>query len=188
MATARSSAKAINATDLEAFEPLAPGLIERPLEFILAEHFRERMLLAAMRRVSETLELTREAAQATIRFLTIELPVHHRDEDEDVYPLLSVRAHPEDALESLLERLADDHRRSEGLAREIVEALAASMSGAAPIVSQRAAHLMHIFAASENRHLAIENGIVLVLARKRLKGTDLEVLSRAFKARRGLDG
>ena len=42
------------------------------------------------------------------------------------------------------------------------------------------------FAKRERDHLAIENGIVMVTARKRLKGVDRDSMCRAMRRRRGL--
>jgi hypothetical protein len=45
---------------------------------------------------------------------------------------------------------------------------------------------MLAYAASEYRHLSVENGIMLVIARKRLTAADIKAIARAMKARRGV--
>ena len=46
--------------------------------------------------------------------------------------------------------------------------------------------LIAAYALGELRHLAIENAVVLALARIRLKRPDLKAISRSMKARRGM--
>ena len=45
---------------------------------------------------------------------------------------------------------------------------------------------MQAYASSEGGHLAIENGIVLAIARIRLTRGDLGAMARGMKARRGV--
>jgi hypothetical protein len=45
---------------------------------------------------------------------------------------------------------------------------------------------MKAYAASEHRHLAMENSIVMAIARIRLKSADLAAISQAMKQRRGV--
>lgn len=46
--------------------------------------------------------------------------------------------------------------------------------------------MLKAFAVSVNRHLAIENSLVLAIARVRLSAKDLAAISRGMKARRGV--
>jgi hypothetical protein len=46
--------------------------------------------------------------------------------------------------------------------------------------------LIQAYVVGENRHLAVENGVLLAIARIRLTPKDLKAISRGMKARRGV--
>lgn len=162
------------------------ALLDTPLGYLLAEHVRHRGVCGALRRLASDDEFDRTLAGQVSAFLASDLALHHRDEDEDLFPLLSRRSLPEDGLGEILAQLTEEHRRIETQARRIVSALTAAGAGGASRMTQRAINLMLEYGSSEQRHLAVENGIVLVIARKRLKSGDLEVMTRSMKARRGI--
>ena len=70
-------------------------------------------------------------------------------------------------------------------AKALVEAL--STAGDVPEIEigRRTAILANDFVDHEQRHLAVEAAIVMVIARKRLKRSDLQAMSRSMKFRRG---
>lgn len=82
--------------------------------------------------------------------------------------------------------LSDDHRQAEGLAGNIVAALAAQPAEKAIRLATNARETMLAYAASEQRHLAIENSIILAIARIRLTRSDLQSISTSMKKRRGV--
>jgi hemerythrin-like domain-containing protein len=182
------SAAGAGAAAVGGLELPPPSLLEQPLEYILADHFRQRCLCAELQEIAGRCGSARDRADAIVSYLHHDLPRHHQDEDEDLFPALRLRAHPEDELQGILERLALDHRQTETQAGTIADALAAPPAVDPIAIDQETAELMRSFAATEHRHLAIENGIVLVIARKRLKPRDLRSISEAMKARRGLVG
>ncbi|MGL4241930.1 MAG: hemerythrin domain-containing protein, partial [Beijerinckiaceae bacterium] len=115
-----------------------------------------------------------------------DVAIHHEDEDNDLFPALRRRALPQDALGPVLARLAEDHRRNEGMVADIVVALTARQ-GDDPVVFDKASReVMAAYAFAEQRHLAMENGVVLAIARVRLTRADVRAMSAAMKARRGV--
>lgn len=94
--------------------------------------------------------------------------IHHADEDEDLFPAVRRKSLPEDNLGPVLARLADDHRRSDVIVEDIVAALAMHPERDTVRIGPGAGELMQVYAADEQRHLAIENGVVLVIASIRL--------------------
>jgi len=70
--------------------------------------------------------------------------------------------------------------------RPPAEALAARPADDPVDLDVATAELLLAFASREHRHLAIENAIVMVIARRRLTSADLAAMSRAMKARRGI--
>lgn len=166
--------------------PLA--LIDQPLDFIQAEHLRHRAHCAMLSQFVLTRQASRADADRMIAFLTADLALHYADEDEDLFPALRRRALPEDDLGAVLARLGEDHRRQ----LEMAEGIAASLSRNPATETVRldiaAVEGIQAYVASENRHLAIENAVVLTIAGVRLNRNDLKAMSRAMKARRGVGG
>lgn len=162
------------------------SLIDTPLDYILADHFRKRSICAALKRFAEDGRAARGEADMVTAFLDRELPLHHDDEDEDLFPAVRRRALPEDELGAVLARLSEDHRLSDGMVRTIVGALSATPGAATVKLDRPAREVMQAYSASEHRHLAMENGIVMAIARIRLRPSDLKAISQAMKQRRGV--
>ncbi len=165
-------------------EPMPEALLDDPLDYIFADHFRHRRVCAALRGfAAEGGALVRDA-EAVSRFLRRDLFWHHDDEDDDLFPLLRQRAQPEDDLNAALDRLGEDHRRSEGMVEAITAVLAAPARDGTVRIDRKTRVAMNAFAAAEHRQLAIENGIVLAIARIRLTRADLARMSAAMRQRR----
>jgi hypothetical protein len=168
-----------------ALSPLRVALLEDPLDYLLADHLRMRSLCAALKIFAEAGWAARGQADAVIGFMARDLPLHHRDEDEDLFPRLRRRALPEDDLGAELSRLGDDHRRAEQMVPDIVGALAGHPDEQSQSLDAPVRDLMRAYAASEHRHLAVENAVVLTIARIRLTRGDLKAMSCSMKSRRG---
>lgn len=166
-----------------AASPPAEQLIS-PLDFIVAEHFRQRTLCWTIGRIAEAEERDQECVGAVLRFLREDLEPHVIDEEEDLFPLLRRRAEPEDRIEDVLGRLSREHAAARTDAAAIVAGLSRPGTGR---FSEALRDLLNRFGANERRHLIVENAIVLPLARARLKADDLRSLGRRMAARRGVD-
>lgn len=167
--------------------PFPFALLDDPLAYVLAAHLRQRAVCATLRRFATERVAGRAEADMVTAYLTSDLRRHHEDEDLDLYPALRRRALPADGLGITLARLGEEHRQGEAMADIITEALSERPADATVHVSVAASETMQAYAASELRHLALENGVVLALARIRLTRPDLKAISRAMKARRGVD-
>ncbi|MEQ1615228.1 MAG: hemerythrin domain-containing protein [Hyphomicrobiaceae bacterium] len=163
------------------------ALLDDPLEYIFAEHVRQRAICAALQDFADEGRASRDEADKVTSFLIHDRVIHHADEDEDFFPAVRRRSLPEDNLGPVLARLADDHRRSDVIVEDIVAALTAHPERDPVVISRWAGELMQVYAADEQRHLAIENGVVLVIASIRLSRRDLRKMSVAMKARRGVE-
>lgn len=181
----RGTAAASGIIERQHLAPPPSSLLDDPLGLIDADHARQRAVCRVLRQLSIANRVDRELARDVANFLIHELPLHHRDEDEDLFPLLARRAFPEDGLAPILAQLAGDHIESCATARKIAAALSSPAEKPTMAVDRESAELARDYAASEQRHLAIENAIVMVIARKRLKAGDLQAMSRSMKARRG---
>lgn len=167
-------------------EALPFSLIDQPLDYILADHFRKRSICVALKRFAAEGQAARSDADVVIAFLDKDLPLHHADEDSDLFPAVRRRALPEDDLGAALARLSEDHRQSDVMISAIIQALAATPNRDPVHLNRQAKDVMRAYAASEHRHLAMENGIVMAIARIRLKPADLGTISQGMKQRRGV--
>lgn len=167
-------------------DPIPAALLDAPLEFILVDHVRQRSLCAAFRRFTRQGYIDRAEADAVVTYLRRDVDLHHRDEEEDLFPSLLRRAPLEDNLGATMERLVADHRQSRTMIEAIIAVLA-KRAGPGPIrLGPAARKLLLAYAASEHHHLAAENGIVLAIARVRLTRGDLTVISATMKGRHGV--
>lgn len=167
-------------------EPIPFALLDEPLDYIFADHFRQRTVCALLRRFAAARQARRAEADSVVALLSGELETHHLDEDEDLFPALRRRALPEDNLGTTLARLTEDHRLAEPMLETVIAALTARPADDPVRFSKAECEVMQAYAAREHRHLAIENGVVLAIARIRLTRPDLRAMSHAMKARRGV--
>jgi hypothetical protein len=167
-------------------ESLPLSLIDKPLDYILADHFRTRSVCAVLKRFAGEGRADQHQAAMVKAFLGNELLLHHEDEDHDLFPALLRRALPEDELSSALAQLSKDHRCLNAFAETIRQSLSGADCVKPISLDQQSRTLMQGYAINEHRHLAIENGIIMAIARIRLKSVDLRNISNAMKLRRGM--
>jgi hypothetical protein len=167
-------------------EPPDIALLDDPLEYIHAEHQRQRAICTALRAFATQGFAPRADADRVISYLTQELPLHHEDEDVDFYPVLRRRCSAADDLDSIIARLSEDHRRGEPVLAAIIRSLAPSRAMDPVSLDHAASDLMHTYALGECSHLAVENGVVLAIARIRLTRADIRTISHNMKVRRGM--
>jgi len=157
-----------------------------PLDFLFAEHFRQRILCAMLDKIAEDGIGDDAEAAAMVGFLASDFGAHVLDEEEDLFPVLRRRAGPADRIGELLDELSQEHASDLIDAKAIIREFTRLRNATArrrpgPDFRQ----LLTRFAANERRHLITENAIVMPLARALLKAGDLEHLGRGMAARRG---
>lgn len=174
---------------LGALQKMPPvSLLQSPLEFIFADHFRQRVLCGVLDEMADSGFTDRKMTQAVLTFLTGEFGTHVIDEEEDLFPLLRRRAQPEDRIEDVLGDLSAEHATDKTDADEIIEVLQGVLESEEKTISlPKTAKLLRRFAANERRHLIVENAIIMPLAKARLSSDDLRNLGRRMAARRGVD-
>ncbi|MCZ8311135.1 MAG: hemerythrin domain-containing protein [Magnetospirillum sp.] len=166
--------------------PTPLALLDDPLAYVLAAHFRQRAICAVLRRFATARVVGRVEADRMIAYLVGDLRLHHEDEDIDLYPVLRRRALPADGLGIILARLGEEHRQGTAIADQIVAALAAKPADEEIQIGAALDATIQAYAACELKHLALENGVVLALARIRLTRADLTMIGRSMKLRRGV--
>ena len=170
-------------------QPLPPDEFLRPLDVILLEHNRQLTISEwLLPHVDyQKLEPLEENATALLGFLTEDLLLHHKDEEDDLFPLLRHRCEPEDDIEGILTELNRDHATEGFLVRDIAVDLRAIIEGKKPEAAARFFESLYIFAEGQQRHLWWENKMVLPIASSRLTHQDFEALGRNMAARRRID-
>lgn len=162
-------------------------LLRVPLDYIFADHFRQRSLCRILGELAGRADLDRAMGEAALDFLRTDFVIHVLDEERDLFPLLRKRRQRQDRIGEILARLGSEHAADALDAERIVAALAGAIDDAAPEPLDEAARVLMVrFATNERRHLTAENAIVLPLARARLTIGDLETLGRHMAARRGV--
>lgn len=167
-------------------EPVDLRLLADPLDYLEAEHYRQRAALAHLERVRAERSADRRAALArlVLDFVAKDVALHMADEEKGLFPLLRARCVAHDGIERVLALVAAEHGRDLDLVRPVMEGLALCAQREAPNAAFDGA--VSAFVDSQRRHLAWENAFVLPLARKRLTAADRRRLSAAMATRRGL--
>lgn len=168
-------------------EPISSDLMASPLDFFFAEHFRHRQLCGLIDQLSMTTFFEPGPIAEVVDFLRFEAPIHIIDEEEDLFPLLRRRCLAEDDVEGVLGVLSAEHK-ADGLLGKVVRTYLERCLEirAAPGATLEGRRDLTAFAAHERRHLALENAVVLPIARQRLTREDLAGLARRLAARRGM--
>lgn len=113
-----------------------------------------------------------------------ELPLHHRDEECGLFPLIEQRALPGDGITEILARLAMEHATDESFASELLESLDTLSEGGKLKNPDMVGYMFRSFFESYRRHLHWENAVVLPLARSRLMPQDIAQLEEAMARNR----
>jgi hemerythrin-like domain-containing protein len=170
-------------------EPIDARLLAEPIEFIFAEHYRQRAVLNLIEQLADDglgSEARRRLAGLVLNFVRHDLAMHVVDEERDLFPLLQRRTKPGDRILGVLAQFAAEHAADELLARQLAAGLTVLAGRGAPEPPVEFRIVARLFAQSQRRHLAWENAVILPLARERLTATDLRELAHRIAARRGL--
>jgi hemerythrin-like domain-containing protein len=163
--------------------PADPRLLAAPLDFLEAEHYRQRVVLDHLDALVDGSEAAApEIVGGVLRYLREDLPLHVADEERDLFPVLRRRAGPGDDVEFILALLAAEHTRDHALASAVIAALEHTARAGARDAKLKAA--APAFAEMQRRHLAWENALVIPRARQLLQPPDLAALGRAMAKRR----
>lgn len=165
-------------------EPIPAGLIDSPLDFIFAEHHRQREAASIISMIADD-EFDAKGIERLADFLENDFILHIGDEEIALFPILRQHCLPEDNVECVIERLQDEHREDESINDEVVAILRGMLSG--EMLTESAKRRLHMFAEHVRQHLALENGVLLPIARVRLAPHVLDTLADMLKERR-IDG
>jgi len=159
--------------------------VSQPLEFLRATTYRQRKVCQVLEDVTDGGASAEDIIEAC-QFLSVELFLHLFDESEDVVPLLRERCKKDDNIEVVLADILKEHALIKSLGLKVSKAL---MSQVAKDPSRKITRTLRTQATDLleglRRLSAIENGIILPIARARFGEADLEALSLSMATRRG---
>ena len=160
-------------------EPPPASLLHDPIEYLYADHFRQRTLCDVVEILAKSEHVDQDLADAIVTFLTKDFERHIRDEEEDLFPLLKSQVDRESNFSEVLHQLDQQHDEHRSMVHRIIEGL----SSPAKTISNQD---LQKFADSERQHLTLENAIVLPIAKTRLSKIHLVDLAEKMAQRRGL--
>lgn len=168
------------------FERIPDNLLREPLDYIVADHYRQQRLCDALELLTTEPDSPAAPAMAAAiaGYLSDEFPLHIADEEIDLFPRLRARCLQDDDIGGLLDGLRRDHAADTSLARGIVRDIAKFSSTGSNSEMPYFERVASTFVMTERGHLAMESDVVIPLARRRLLPDDLEQIGRAMAARR----
>ncbi len=151
-----------------------------PIDDIERAHGRQARLCDELEQIADTLpdQVDPALCDTVTQILLTELPLHRRDEEQALFPLLEKRALPEDNVESHLSQLCVEHATDEGVAAELLELLPSLTDGERLHEPNMFGYMLRSFFECYRRHLIWEQNLILPLARKRLGRVDLVTLAK----------
>ena len=161
--------------------------MSQPLDYLVAEHDCLRSLCGILEHLADADDMDLADVDAALAYLRNDWPLHLADESEDLFPLLLRRCKPADEVKPLVAQLDAEHGTQVRLGRRVISGLAARVAsrrpgGAPPGLRS----LLTRFAQRERRHLAVETGILIPIARARLRAADRSRLTQHMAKRRAI--
>jgi len=166
------------------------NLLRDPLEFLVADHVRQRKICSVLDALVQGTDPTESNAvvASIVAYLSRDLPLHVADKELDLFPAMLRANGLDDDTRKLIDRLKSDHAQELSLARNIITFL---RERTPPLAHSdpggRFASLATTFTECVLDHLSIEDQTLFPLARRRLSGADFERIGRAMAARRQID-
>jgi hemerythrin-like domain-containing protein len=164
--------------------PLGSGssrIWRNPLDVIAHDHDVQAGICDALERIADGLpeDVDRRLCGQVVSFLRYELPIHHLDEEQGLFPLLRESAGIEEdsAVTGILGQLVTEHGKDESAAEELVEFLDALGRGERPANPELLGYMLRGFFEGYRRHVLWENSFIIPAARRLLSEESLDTLS-----------
>jgi hemerythrin-like domain-containing protein len=163
---------------------------EQPLEMLEACHERIQAQLATLERLGPHLEANgcdaeaKSAAHAVLRYFDTSGAFHHQDEDQDLFPLLRVKAGAlgrQDVAEAIAE-LQQEHETMDAQWKHLRERLQAVVAGEPRMAAEDVARFVWLY----RRHMDREATAVLPFARHALDASERATLGKRMAGRRNI--
>ena len=156
------------------------------LDLIEHEHHIQARICDSLEQIADGLpdNVDRRICLHVANALRYELPLHHRDEECGLFPLIEERALAGDNVHDILARLALEHATDESFASELLESLDNLGRGDKIANPDMVGYMLRSFFESYRRHIHWENAVVLPLARARLTEQDIVRLEEIMNGNR----
>ena len=158
-----------------------------PVSLLLACHERVRHYLGLLQKLSAHLPVNgsdaqaRDAAKAILRYFDVAAPLHHQDEDDDLFPLLQQRGDPQ--LQTTILTLQNEHPHLHAQWAATRSLLLAIAAGEAVLLDQAR---VDAFAQQYVTHAGREENEVYPQAAHLLSEAEREAMGRNMAARRSV--
>lgn len=159
-----------------------------PLDVIAHDHEVQVGICDALEHIADGLpdDVDRRLCGQVVSFLRYELPLHHLDEEEGLFPLLrqSAVTGEDMAVTGILSQLVTEHGKDESAADDFVDLLDALGRGERPANPDLLGYMLRGFFESYRRHVLWENSFIIPAARRLLSEDSLKSLSDAMARHR----
>lgn len=156
-----------------------------PLDFILYEHLRHRVMCNALDALAEAEAFDADAVARLAEFIRADLSVHITDEEEVFFPILQERCRPEDEIDVVLQRMSREHAEDRQLSADVrIFLLTAATERRLLADIPSASEAVKRFAHNQRRHMMLENAVLIPLARQRFTEEDFALLAKRLAASR----
>ena len=158
---------------------------ETPIAMLIACHDRVRQYAALTEKLAIHLQANGAdaaaiaGAQSILRYFDVAAPLHHQDEDEDLFPALFVKASPE--LAQVMREITAEHDELGALWQQVRAGLLAVVAGDATALTL---NLARQFAQRYPAHAAREEEEIYPFAASLLSEAELAYLGKIMSARR----
>lgn len=167
-------------------EQIPLNLLREPLMWHFAEHYRLREFCKYVQTLAGSTVFDEAALEDIRHFLAHDLAWHVADEEDGLFPLLQCRCDAEDEVEKILDMLSADHKTNAHSANMLKALLSKALKEKRCLAHyHEAANIVSSFCRAQKHHVAIENAVVLPIARRRLTDKDLVDLGRKLADKRG---
>ena len=164
-------------------------VFRHPLEFIFADHDRQRIICAVLELLAGDLaaaDAPDNAAHA-LDHLENQLPLHIADEEINLFPMLRLRCLPDDRIDEMLALLQGEHREDDVHCAALLAPLRGIAAGGRSEDSSKFAALARGCARFARGGLGWANGSIRPLAGRRRTDADRISLGGSMATRRGMD-
>ncbi len=175
---------------MNALPDTVPGF-DQPIAVLKHCHDRIRKQLVTMDKLLPHLaahgadEQAQQAAAAVIKYFDKAAPLHHEDEEQDLFPMLQATAQGEDAalLAQLGPGIVDEHRQMDAMWQGLHEQLRAIADGSA---AQLRESDVRRFADMYAAHMEREESHIAPMAKRLFSPAQMAKLGQAMQWRRGI--
>jgi hemerythrin-like domain-containing protein len=157
-----------------------------PLDVIEHDHMLQLQLCDAMEQIADGLpdEVDRRLCSQVSAALQYDLPLHHKDEEDGLFPLLLARKEEAAGIEEILGRLTEEHRSDTAFAGEVAELLETLSRDGWTNNPDMAGYMLRGFFEGYRRHISWEQALVIPVARRCLAAEDLAILAQRMARHR----